>query len=187
MSQLTGFGQPHMSQHFSPMESGLSHQQNIHHLLHQEAQSIHHHQQQQQAALHQQRMAQASSAGEFMNQPGGVPCVKIVEQPAGNKLRFRLVSRFCKLFFNFGCFSKTPATKRQLSHISAALFIELSYFPLEHLFSFTFTFIGEPHSLLEAWRLLPPSWRAWPQPATFHVFTLVLESESGGKTVRGVC
>jgi hypothetical protein len=89
MSQLTGFGQPHMSQHFSPMESGLSHQQNIHHLLHQEAQSIHHHQQQQQAALHQHRMAQASSAGEFMNQPGGVPCVKIVEQPAGNKLRFR--------------------------------------------------------------------------------------------------
>ena len=100
MSQLTGFGQPHMSQHFLPMESGLSHQQNIHHLLHQEAQSIHHHQQQQQAALHQHRMAQASSAGEFMNQPGGVPCVKIVEQPAGNKLRFRLVVRFCKLFFN---------------------------------------------------------------------------------------
>ena len=94
MSQLTGFGQPHMSQHFSPMESGLSHQQNIHHLLHQEAQSIHHHQQQQQAALHQHRMAQASSAGEFMNQPGGVPCVKIVEQPAGNKLRFRLVFGF---------------------------------------------------------------------------------------------
>ena len=101
MSQLTGFGQPHMSQHFSPMESGLSHQQNIHHLLHQEAQSIHHHQQQQQAALHQHRMAQASSAGEFMNQPGGVPCVKIVEQPAGNKLRFRLVVRFCQLFLYF--------------------------------------------------------------------------------------
>ena len=74
-------------------------------------------------------------------------------------------------------------TKRQLSHISAALFIELSYFPLEHLFSFTFTFRGEPHSLPEAWRLLPPSWRAWPPPATFHVLTLVIESESGGKTV----
>ena len=105
MSQLTGFGQPHMSQHFSPMESGLSHQQNIHHLLHQEAQSIHHHQQQQQAALHQHRMAQASSVGEFMNQPGGVPCVKIVEQPAGNKLRFRLVVTFCNLFFNFRDFN----------------------------------------------------------------------------------
>ena len=38
----------------------------------------------------------------------------------------------------------------------------------------------------EAWRLLPPSWRAWPPPATFHVFTLVIESESGGKTVVSV-
>ena len=121
MSQLTGFGQPHMSQHFSPMESGLSHQQNIHHLLHQEAQSIHHHQQQQQAALHQHRMAQASSAGEFMNQPGGVPCVKIVEQPAGNKLRFRLVVRFFKLFFIFSNVTMT-CYENGLLHILLIIF-----------------------------------------------------------------
>ena len=30
-------------------------------------------------------------AGGFTNQTGGVPYVKIIEQPAGNKLRFRLV------------------------------------------------------------------------------------------------
>ena len=66
---------------------------------------------------------------------------------------------------------------------SCSLSLDLS---LEHLFSFTFTFRGEPHSLPEAWRLLPPSWQAWPPPATFHDFTLVIESESGGKTVVSV-
>ena len=87
MSQLTGFGHQSMSHHFQQMESGLQHQHNLHHILHQGQLSSH---QQQQASPQPQRMAQNLSGG-FPNQTGGVPYVKIVEQPAGNKLRFRLV------------------------------------------------------------------------------------------------
>ena len=88
MSQLTGFGhhQPSLH-HFQQMESGLQHQHNLHQIIHQGQISSHH---QQQASPQPHRMAQ-NPGGGFSNQAGGVPYVKIVEQPAGNKLRFRSV------------------------------------------------------------------------------------------------
>ena len=82
MSQLTGFGHQSMAHHFQQMESALQHQQNLHHILHQGQFSSH----QQQVSPQPQRMAQNLSGG-FPNQSGAY--VKIVEQPAGNKLRFR--------------------------------------------------------------------------------------------------
>lgn len=88
MSQLSGFGHQSMAHHFQQMESGnLQHQHNIHQLMHQNQMSSHPHQgspQPQRNNLHQQ------SSSPFPNQTGaGVPYVKIIEQPAGNKLRFR--------------------------------------------------------------------------------------------------
>ena len=90
MSQLTGFGHQSMAHHFQQMESGnLQHQHNIHQLMHQNQMSSHPHQgspQPQRHNLHQ------PSSSPFPNPTGGgVPYVKIVEQPAGNKLRFRYI------------------------------------------------------------------------------------------------
>ena len=86
MSQLSGFGQQSMSPHFRQMESGLEHQHNSHQMRHQG--QISSHQQQATSSVQQPSMAQISSR-DFLSQGGGVPSVKIIEQPAGNKLRFR--------------------------------------------------------------------------------------------------
>ena len=86
MSQLTGFGHQSIQHHFQQMESGLQQQHNIHQLMHQGQMPSH----QQQASVQQQRMAQNPS-GPTNWSNGGVPYVKLIEQPAGNKLRFRQV------------------------------------------------------------------------------------------------
>ena len=87
MSQLTGFGHQSMAHHFQQMESAHhQHQHNINQLMHQNQMTSHPHQgspQPQRHNLHQQ------SSSPFPNQTVGVPYVKIIEQPAGNKLRFR--------------------------------------------------------------------------------------------------
>lgn len=86
MSQLTGFGHQSMVHHFQQMESGHQHQQNLHQMIHQNQMSAHPHQGSPQPQRHN---LQQHSPSPFANQPGAVPYVKIVEQPAGNKLRFR--------------------------------------------------------------------------------------------------
>ena len=104
MSQITGFGQQ-----FQQTDASLQqHQHTLHQIIHQGQVSMH--QQQRNSQQQQQRMSQPqtqagfSSQGGFSNQGGGVPYVKIVEQPSGNKLRFRFVFF---LFYSsidiFGC------------------------------------------------------------------------------------
>ena len=86
MSQLSGFGHQSMSPHFPQMEPGLQHQHNIHQIRHQGQTSSH--QQQATSSAQQPSMAETPSR-DYLTQGGGVPYVKIIEQPAGNKLRFR--------------------------------------------------------------------------------------------------
>lgn len=87
MSQLTGFGHQSMSPQFQQMDPGLQRQHNIHQISHQGQTSSHQQQATPSSAL-QPSMSQVPSS-DFLTQGGVVPYVKIIEQPAGNKLRFR--------------------------------------------------------------------------------------------------
>ena len=89
MSQLTGFGHQSISPNFQQqMDPALHHQHNINPITHQTQASLGH--QQGAAAMHQPNMAQPNVvSNNFTGQDAVVPYVKIIEQPAGNKLRFR--------------------------------------------------------------------------------------------------
>ena len=84
MSQLTGFGLSATPQNFQQLETRLPHQDS-HQIRHQDQNPS------QRQGVHPPQQSAMGQLGpsDFLGQGGTIPYVKIIEEPAGNKLRFR--------------------------------------------------------------------------------------------------